>query len=60
MMNLIKNGPDMPEFEPDEAEKRRVFASEELFQNEREVIILHDGARYRLRMTKAGKLILNK
>jgi len=39
---------------------KRTFKSEELFHKEREIIILHGEARYRLIITKAGKLILNK
>jgi hemin uptake protein HemP len=35
-------------------------ASEELFHGEREVCILHEGERYRLRITRRGKLILQK
>lgn len=38
----------------------KVWRSEELFSGRREVVIEHDGARYRLLITKAGKLILNK
>ena len=39
---------------------KRVFRSEELFLNEREVMIVHGESQYRLQITKAGKLILNK
>jgi hemin uptake protein HemP len=34
--------------------------SSQLFQNRREVTISHDGSLYRLRITRQGKLILNK
>jgi len=37
-----------------------IFQARELFRGNREVIIEHGGAQYRLRITKAGKLILNK
>lgn len=37
-----------------------VVQSEALFQGYKEVIIVHQNQRYRLLMTKAGKLILNK
>ncbi len=40
--------------------EKRVLQSEDIFKNEREVVILHGGAQYRLQITKAGKLILNK
>lgn len=37
-----------------------VFHAEELFQGHREVCIEHDGKRYRLRITRRNKLILQK
>lgn len=37
-----------------------IIQSEQLFQGSREVIIEHCADRYRLMITKAGKLILNK
>ena len=37
-----------------------VFQAYELFRGNREVIIEHGRAQYRLRITTAGKLILNK
>ena len=40
--------------------QKRIFVSEELFKGEKEVIIQHSRDRYRLSITKAGKLILNK
>jgi hemin uptake protein HemP len=40
--------------------EKRTFRSEELFKNDREVLIVHGEMRYRLQITKAGKLILNK
>lgn len=39
---------------------KRVLRSEEIFLKEREVIIIHGELQYRLQITKAGKLILNK
>ena len=39
---------------------RRVIRSEDLFEKDREVMILHGESYYRLQITKAGKLILNK
>ncbi|WP_417411613.1 hemin uptake protein HemP [Hoeflea sp.] len=38
----------------------RVIESTKLFGKSREVAIEHDGAVYRLKITKQGKLILNK
>lgn len=39
---------------------KQVYRSEDLFKNGREIVILHGEAQYRLQITKAGKLILNK
>ena len=36
------------------------FLSEQLFQGHRELLILHCGETYRLKVTRNGKLILNK
>ncbi|MCT8989442.1 hemin uptake protein HemP [Chelativorans sp. SCAU2101] len=38
----------------------RTVTSEELFRGTTEIAIKHAGAFYRLRITKQGKLILNK
>lgn len=43
-----------------EAGPERVLRAEELFGNRREVWIELDGVRYRLRITRRGKLILQK
>ncbi len=40
--------------------RQRSFSSAELLQGAREVLIQHGSEIYRLRLTKAGKLILNK
>ena len=42
------------------AKREREYRSKDLFQNDREVVIVHGEARYRLQITKAGKLILIK
>ncbi len=39
---------------------RRTYQSAALFRGEREVVIVHRGQEYRLRITKADKLILTK
>ena len=55
-----------PEKRPDEAaeeagrQPERVLRAEELFGDRREVWIELDGVRYRLRITRRGKLILQK
>jgi hemin uptake protein HemP len=38
--------------------KQKRIASEQLFGEHREVVILHNGREYRLRLTQSGKLIL--
>jgi hemin uptake protein HemP len=38
----------------------KVIHSAELFGKEKEIIILHEGNEYRMKITKASKLILNK
>lgn len=38
----------------------RTFTTEELFAGTAEIAIEHQGARYRLKITRQGKLILNK
>jgi hemin uptake protein HemP len=38
----------------------RIVESAELFGPEQEIGIVHQGAMYRLRVTRGGKLILNK
>ncbi|HWG47200.1 MAG TPA: hemin uptake protein HemP [Gemmataceae bacterium] len=38
----------------------RVVRAEELFHGEQEICIEHDGNRYRLRITRRNKLILQK
>jgi hemin uptake protein HemP len=39
---------------------KRVIEANELLGNETEIGIIHNGAMYRLRVTRGGKLILNK
>lgn len=45
---------------PDDAAPSRVLRAAELFGDSREVLIELDGVRYRLRITRRGKLILQK
>jgi hemin uptake protein HemP len=46
--------------EPAADESQKVLLAEELFGERREVWIELDGVRYRLRITRRGKLILQK
>ncbi|WP_429816504.1 hemin uptake protein HemP [Ensifer sp. B1-9] len=39
---------------------QRIIESRELFGSENEILISHDGAIYRMKITRQGKLILNK
>lgn len=45
---------------PELSSADRVIESRVLFGERKEVAIEHDGAVYRLKITKQGKLILNK
>ena len=59
----METPPDHAAAAPDQNQEQtsaRMVASAELFQGKKVVIIRHEGAEYRLRITKAGKLILNK
>jgi hemin uptake protein HemP len=62
---------DMTMSEPNEREKdsrenpepslsARIIPAEEIFGDQREVLIELDGERYRLRITRRGRLILQK
>ena len=42
------------------ARSRRVITSGALFADRQEIVIVHRGDEYRLRITKTGKLILTK
>ncbi|WP_425617211.1 hemin uptake protein HemP [Anatilimnocola sp. NA78] len=42
------------------SQKPRVYRSDELFGGDREIWIEHGDLQYRLRITSAGKLVLNK
>ncbi len=42
------------------ADSPRVVSAQELFGGEREICIEHEGERYVLRITRRGKLILQK
>jgi hemin uptake protein HemP len=52
---------DRPEdARPADPPKDAVIAAAQLFGDRREVCIEHNGERYRLRITRRGKLILQK
>jgi len=52
--------PDAPREEAAAPPPRRAVASDDLFQGLRELVIVHRNDEYRLRITRAGKLILTK
>ena len=57
-MNHQKEAADKgPKFEQGD---QKVLESETLFQGRNEIIIRHQGADYRMKITRQGKLILNK
>jgi hemin uptake protein HemP len=51
---------DKPEAPPAPAKPEAVIPAERLFGDRREVWIEHNGERYRLRITRRGRLILQK
>lgn len=51
---------DSPRLQKSASESLPVIKSENLIENGREVGIEHEGSIYRLKITKQGKLILNK
>lgn len=44
----------------EESPEEKEWPSSDLFAGAKEVIIIHEGERYRLRITRRGKLILHK
>jgi hemin uptake protein HemP len=59
----MADAPDRPNEEPPEirvAELPRVLHAQDLFRGDREIWIELDGTRYRLRITRRNKLILQK
>jgi len=55
-----REGGEMIRVETGSSEVSRVVDSRELFAGEHEIGIVHAGETYRLRITRQGKLILNK
>ncbi len=45
---------------PESAKEPATIDSEQILQGEQEILISHEGALYRLRRTRSGKLILHK
>ncbi len=51
---------DQPHDDNEKPEERTVIEAHELFAGKREIWIDHAGVRYRLRITRRNKLILQK
>lgn len=66
MLTMDKNSREesaaAPRFELSQADRsaERIIESRALFGDRKEIGIEHDGAVYRLKITRQGKLILNK
>lgn len=58
-MNDEKN-PEPADELPESQLPRPVVQAKQLFGDSREIVIEHDGERYKLRITRRGKLILQK
>ncbi|CAN7393974.1 hemin uptake protein HemP [Pararhizobium sp. LjRoot238] len=57
---MTPNHPDAASASLPASQTQRVVESRELFRGENEILISHDGAIYRMKITRQGKLILNK
>ena len=55
-----ENAPDLEHQKRPEVDDTPVLESQALFRGGSEVIIRHQGADYRMKITRQGKLILNK
>lgn len=59
-VDRLQNQEGVQRSEADPAPSLRILPASDLLGAEREVGLLHEGALYRLRLTRAGKLILTK
>jgi hemin uptake protein HemP len=60
LINMSRPHPPAPTGAPAPSRPLRRLESLALFQGEREIVIVHRGLEYRLRVTRAEKLILTK
>ena len=60
MNNSFRGEPQPGKNNPVNTQIKKIYRSEDLFKDDREIIIMHGETQYRLQITKAGKLILNK
>lgn len=59
-MSESQSHPDKKSRADERQERPTVIDADKLFQGSREVLIEHEGVRYRLRITRRNKLILQK
>ncbi len=57
---MTPNEPDAVPVVLPASQTQRIVESRELFRGDNEILISHDGAIYRMKITRQGKLILNK
>ncbi|WP_349435293.1 hemin uptake protein HemP [Pararhizobium sp. A13] len=57
---MTPNNPDAVSASLPASQTQRVIDSRDLFRGGNEILISHDGAIYRMKITRQGKLILNK
>jgi hemin uptake protein HemP len=56
---IAEKNPLLPP-QPATVQEVRTVESAEIFRGQNEIMIRHDGALYRMKITRQGKLILNK
>lgn len=56
---IAEKKPQMPP-QPAAVQEVRTVESAEIFRGQSEIMIKHDGSLYRMKITRQGKLILNK
>ncbi len=59
-MSELEDGKETSARQQADGPRMPVVHTEELFRGEQEIWIEHDGVRYRLRITRRNKLILQK
>jgi hemin uptake protein HemP len=59
-MTELPRLPEQPACADKQPDRQRIIDAGDLFKGSREIWIEHDGARYRLRITRRNKLILQK
>lgn len=57
---MIADKAPNPPAPPPAAAHVRLIESAEIFRGQNEILIRHEGAIYRMKITRQGKLILNK